>query len=40
MTSQTWTEVDGYLAGLLAPADPALAAALAASEAAGLPRSR
>ncbi|HEV2104913.1 MAG TPA: O-methyltransferase [Candidatus Eisenbacteria bacterium] len=37
MTSQTWTEVDGYLAGLLAPADPALAAALAASEAAGLP---
>lgn len=32
-----WTAVDGYIANLLIPADPALDAALAASDAAGLP---
>jgi predicted O-methyltransferase YrrM len=32
-----WTDVDEYVAGLLVPADPALSAALTASEAAGLP---
>jgi predicted O-methyltransferase YrrM len=34
---RTWTEVDGYLAGLLAPEEPVLAQALADSAAAGLP---
>jgi predicted O-methyltransferase YrrM len=37
MTEELWTAVDGYLSDLLAPADPALEAALAASAAAGLP---
>lgn len=37
MAQETWTAVDEYFTGLLAPADPALTAALAASEAAGLP---
>lgn len=32
-----WSDVDAYLAGKLLPADPALDAALAANEAAGLP---
>jgi predicted O-methyltransferase YrrM len=32
-----WTAVDRYLEGVLAPSDPALDAALAASAAAGLP---
>jgi predicted O-methyltransferase YrrM len=32
-----WTAVDDYVAGLLVPSDPALDAALVASEAAGLP---
>jgi predicted O-methyltransferase YrrM len=35
--SERWTAVDRYFAGLLVPADPALDAALEASEAAGLP---
>ncbi|MFV0130119.1 O-methyltransferase [Streptomyces sp. HMX112] len=34
---ERWTAVDGYLTELLAPADEALTAALAASDAAGLP---
>jgi predicted O-methyltransferase YrrM len=34
---ERWTEVDHYYAGLLAPADPALEAALEASREAGLP---
>ena len=34
---KTWTQVDEYLAGLLLPLDPVLDAALAASDAAGLP---
>ncbi|MFF2507028.1 O-methyltransferase [Streptomyces sp. NPDC058067] len=34
---EQWTAVDDYLTGLLAPADEALTAALADSEAAGLP---
>jgi predicted O-methyltransferase YrrM len=37
VAQETWTAVDEYFTGLLAPADPALTAALAASEAAGLP---
>jgi predicted O-methyltransferase YrrM len=37
MSQEQWTEVDQYIANLLVPADPALAAALAASDAAGLP---
>jgi predicted O-methyltransferase YrrM len=37
MTHATWTEVDEYFASLLLPPDAALAAALAASRAAGLP---
>jgi predicted O-methyltransferase YrrM len=37
MTEELWTAVDRYLGDLLAPADPALEAALAASAAAGLP---
>ena len=36
-TEETWTQVDDYLAGLLLPPDPVLDAALAASDAAGLP---
>ena len=34
---EQWSAVDEYVAGLLAPHDPALEAALSASEAAGLP---
>ncbi|HYQ95916.1 MAG TPA: O-methyltransferase [Candidatus Eisenbacteria bacterium] len=34
---ELWTEVDRYITGLLAPPDPVLEAALAASTAAGLP---
>jgi predicted O-methyltransferase YrrM len=37
MSEQTWDAVDDYLSELLVPADPALAAALADSRAAGLP---
>jgi predicted O-methyltransferase YrrM len=37
MRQEQWTAVDRYLTDQLAPADEALAAALAASEAAGLP---
>jgi predicted O-methyltransferase YrrM len=37
VTNQMWSAVDGYIADRLIPEDPALAAALAASEAAGLP---
>jgi predicted O-methyltransferase YrrM len=37
MTEELWTAVDRYLGELLAPADPALEEALAASAAAGLP---
>jgi predicted O-methyltransferase YrrM len=37
MTQGLWTKVDDYLTGLLAPSDAALNAALAASDAAGLP---
>ncbi|HEY1467447.1 MAG TPA: O-methyltransferase [Candidatus Acidoferrum sp.] len=37
MSLNVWTEVDNYICGLLAPDDPALQAALKASEAAGLP---
>lgn len=37
MSQDLWTAVDGYITGLLAPADPALEAALEASAAAGLP---
>jgi predicted O-methyltransferase YrrM len=37
MTEELWTAVDRYLSDLLAPADSALEAALAASAAAGLP---
>ncbi|MCS0639237.1 O-methyltransferase [Streptomyces sp. LP05-1] len=37
MTQELWNTVDRYLTGLLAPADEALTAALAASDAAGLP---
>jgi predicted O-methyltransferase YrrM len=37
MSEATWIEVDHYISNLLVAADPALDAALAASEAAGLP---
>jgi predicted O-methyltransferase YrrM len=37
MTEAQWTAVDRYFTDLLVPADPALDAALAASDAAGLP---
>ncbi len=37
MSEKLWTAVDDYLAGLLIPPDPALDAAVAASNAAGLP---
>jgi predicted O-methyltransferase YrrM len=37
LTQPTWSAVDRYLAGLFVPHDPALDAALAASDAAGLP---
>ncbi len=37
MNQKRWSAVDGYIADLLAPADPALDAALKGSEAAGLP---
>ncbi|MDN3297869.1 O-methyltransferase [Streptomyces ficellus] len=37
MTEERWTAVDDYLTDMLAPADDALAAALADSDAAGLP---
>src|SRR5262245_22960531 len=37
MTETVWTEVDHYLTAALVPHDPALDAALAASDAAGLP---
>jgi predicted O-methyltransferase YrrM len=37
MTAETWTAVDEYVAGLLAPHDEALEMALQASEEAGLP---
>lgn len=37
MNPTQWTEVDRYLSDLFAPGDPALTAALEASEAAGLP---
>lgn len=37
MTQEQWTAVDRYVTDLLAPADEALTAALAASDAAGLP---
>lgn len=37
MTEQLWTEVDRYITDRLAPSDPVLEAALAASAAAGLP---
>jgi predicted O-methyltransferase YrrM len=38
MTQQQWDAVDGYITDLLVGDDPALEAALAASDAAGLPR--
>lgn len=37
MNHDTWADVDRYVCDLLFPSDPALAAALRASEAAGLP---
>jgi predicted O-methyltransferase YrrM len=37
MTLSQWTKVDDYFAGLFVPPDPVLDAALAASDAAGLP---
>jgi len=37
MTSDTWTAVDDYIAGVLVPPDPALDGAQAAAAAAGLP---
>ena len=37
MAAETWTAVDEYVAGLLAPHDEALELALRASEEAGLP---
>ncbi|MGO9673843.1 MAG: O-methyltransferase [Methylocella sp.] len=37
MSEQLWSAVDAYICGLLAPADPALDAALEASARAGLP---
>jgi predicted O-methyltransferase YrrM len=38
MAQETWTAVDDYVSGLLAPHDEALAAALRSSEEAGLPQ--
>ncbi|MGW7364905.1 O-methyltransferase [Streptomyces sp. NPDC054841] len=38
MSQEHWTAVDAYLTDLLAPADEALTAAVAASDAAGLPQ--
>ena len=38
MARETWTAVDDYVTGLLAPPDEALDAALRAGEAAGLPQ--
>ncbi|HEX8690871.1 MAG TPA: O-methyltransferase [Longimicrobium sp.] len=38
MNQELWTEVDRYIADLLVPPDPALEAALQASDAAGLPQ--
>jgi predicted O-methyltransferase YrrM len=38
MAQDTWTTVDEYVTGLLAPADQALTAAVRAGEAAGLPQ--
>lgn len=38
MAQDTWTAVDEYVTGLLAPPDEALAAAVRAGEAAGLPQ--
>ena len=38
MSDQRWSAVDAYITDLLVPADPALDAALEASETAGLPR--
>jgi predicted O-methyltransferase YrrM len=38
MSEDLWTAVDRYITDLLVPPDPALDAALAASDAAGLPR--
>ena len=37
MTLTRWTEIDNYLESKLIPVDPALSAAIAASQAAGLP---
>lgn len=37
MSQKLWTEVDNYICDLLVPSDPALEAALKASDAAGLP---
>ena len=37
MNQERWTEVDRYITERVLPADPALEAALAASDAAGLP---
>jgi predicted O-methyltransferase YrrM len=37
MSEEQWTAVDGFITGLVVPADPALEAALADSAAAGLP---
>jgi predicted O-methyltransferase YrrM len=37
MTSDQWSQVDQYLAGLFAPPDPVLEQALQAAEAAGMP---
>jgi predicted O-methyltransferase YrrM len=38
VTRETWTAVDDYVSGLLAPPDDALEKALQAAEAAGLPQ--
>ena len=38
MTEELWSTVDHYITDLLVPSDPALEAALAASDAAGLPQ--
>ena len=38
MTQSRWTDVDAYIAGLLVPPELALDSALAASDAAGLPK--
>ena len=37
MDQERWTEVDRYITERVLPADPALEAALAASDVAGLP---